>query len=35
MGAMPMTLTMCVVLVMCVLFPWLSLALLGQKWSWW
>jgi tripartite ATP-independent transporter DctM subunit len=35
MGAMPMTLTMCVVLVICVLFPWLSLALLGQKWSWW
>ena len=34
-GAMPMTLTMCVVLVICVLFPWLSLVLVGQKWSWW
>jgi TRAP-type C4-dicarboxylate transport system permease large subunit len=34
-GAMPMTLTMCVVLVACVLFPWLSLVLVGQRWSWW
>jgi tripartite ATP-independent transporter DctM subunit len=35
MGTMPMTLTMCVVLIICVLFPWLSLMLVGQKWSWW
>jgi TRAP-type mannitol/chloroaromatic compound transport system permease large subunit len=35
MGAMPMTLTMCVMLVICVLFPALSLVLIGQKWSWW
>ena len=34
-GAAPMTLTMCGVLVVCVLFPWLSLVLIGQKWSWW
>jgi tripartite ATP-independent transporter DctM subunit len=34
-GAAPMTLTMIAVLVITVLFPWLSLALLGQKWSWW
>jgi hypothetical protein len=30
-----MTITMGVVLVICVLFPWLSLVLIGQKWSWW
>jgi tripartite ATP-independent transporter DctM subunit len=35
MGTMPMTITMVVVLVICVLFPWLSLALVGQRWSWW
>jgi tripartite ATP-independent transporter DctM subunit len=35
MGTMPMTVTMVVVLVICVLFPWLSLVLIGQKWSWW
>jgi C4-dicarboxylate transporter, DctM subunit len=35
MGAMPMTLTMCVMLVICVLFPALSLSLIGQKWNWW
>jgi tripartite ATP-independent transporter DctM subunit len=35
MGTMPMTLTMVVVLVICVLFPWLALALIGQRWSWW
>jgi tripartite ATP-independent transporter DctM subunit len=35
MGTMPMTITMVVVLVICVLFPWLSLVLVGQKWSWW
>jgi C4-dicarboxylate transporter, DctM subunit len=35
MGTMPMTVTMVAVLVICVLFPWLSLVLLGQKWSWW
>ena len=31
----PMTLTMVVVLVITVLFPSLSLVLLGQRWSWW
>jgi len=35
MGAMPMTLTMCFILVVCVVFPWLSLTLIGQRWSWW
>ncbi|MGH7005854.1 MAG: TRAP transporter large permease subunit, partial [Alphaproteobacteria bacterium] len=36
MGTMPMTLTMVVVLVICVLFPWLSLALIGNAgWNWW
>jgi len=35
MGAMPMTLTMVLVLVVCVLFPWISLFLVGQRWSWW
>ncbi len=35
MGTMPMTITMALVLVICVLFPWLSLVLVGQKWSWW
>jgi tripartite ATP-independent transporter DctM subunit len=35
MGTMPMTITMGVVLIICVLFPWLSLVLVGQKWSWW
>jgi C4-dicarboxylate transporter DctM subunit len=35
MGTMPMTLTMAVVLIICVLFPWLSLVLVGQRWSWW
>jgi tripartite ATP-independent transporter DctM subunit len=35
MGTMPMTLTMCIVLVICVMFPWLALVLVGQKWSWW
>ncbi len=35
MGTMPMTLTMVATLIVCVMFPWLSLALLGQKWSWW
>jgi TRAP-type C4-dicarboxylate transport system permease large subunit len=34
-GATPMTLTMCVVLVICVLFPKLALVLIGQRWSWW
>jgi tripartite ATP-independent transporter DctM subunit len=34
-GTAPMTLTMVVVLVLCVLFPWLSLVLVGQRWSWW
>lgn len=34
-GTTPMTLTMVVVLVICVLFPWLALVLVGQKWSWW
>jgi tripartite ATP-independent transporter DctM subunit len=35
MGTMPMTLTMVVVLITCILFPWLSLVLIGQRWSWW
>jgi C4-dicarboxylate transporter DctM subunit len=35
MGTMPMTLTMVGVLVICVMFPWLALVLVGQKWSWW
>jgi tripartite ATP-independent transporter DctM subunit len=35
MGTMPMTITMGVVLMICVLFPWLSLVLVGQRWSWW
>jgi tripartite ATP-independent transporter DctM subunit len=35
MGTMPMTLTMGMVLIICILFPWLSLALIGQRWSWW
>ncbi len=34
-GAAPMTLTMCVVLAICVLFPGLSLVLIGQRWTWW
>jgi tripartite ATP-independent transporter DctM subunit len=34
-GTMPMTLTMVAVLVICVLFPRLSLVLVGQRWSWW
>lgn len=36
MGTMPMTLTMVAVLLLCVLFPWLALALVsGSGWSWW
>ncbi len=36
MGTMPMTLTMVVVLALCVLFPWLALALVGNAgWNWW
>jgi TRAP-type mannitol/chloroaromatic compound transport system permease large subunit len=35
MGTLPMVLTMIVVLLLCVMFPWLALALVGQKWSWW
>jgi C4-dicarboxylate transporter DctM subunit len=34
-GTAPMTLTMVLVLVVCVLFPWLALWLVGQRWSWW
>jgi TRAP-type C4-dicarboxylate transport system permease large subunit len=34
-GTTPMTLTMVLVLVICVLFPWLALVLVGQTWSWW
>jgi tripartite ATP-independent transporter DctM subunit len=34
-GTAPMTLTMVFVLVVCVLFPWLALWLVGQRWSWW
>jgi C4-dicarboxylate transporter, DctM subunit len=35
MGTMPMTLTMVVVLALCVIFPWLALGVVGQSWSWW
>jgi tripartite ATP-independent transporter DctM subunit len=35
MGTMPMVLTMCAVLLLCVLFPWVALFLVGQRWSWW
>jgi tripartite ATP-independent transporter DctM subunit len=36
MGTLPMTLTMVVVLILCVLFPWLALALVGNAgWTWW
>jgi C4-dicarboxylate transporter DctM subunit len=36
MGTMPMTLTMVVVLILCVLFPWLALAPVGNAgWTWW
>lgn len=36
MGTMPLTLTMVAVLIACVLFPWLALALVsGAGWSWW
>jgi tripartite ATP-independent transporter DctM subunit len=36
MGAMPMTVTMALMLAVCVAFPWLSLALIGKGgWSWW
>lgn len=36
MGTMPMTLTMVVVLLICVMFPWLALALVGGAgWNWW
>ncbi len=34
-GTAPMTVTMVVVLIVCVMFPWLSLVLVGQRWSWW
>jgi len=34
-GTAPMTLTMVLVLTLCVLFPWLALVLVGQRWSWW
>ena len=35
-GTGPMTLTMVLVLVICVLFPWLALALVGNAdWNWW
>jgi hypothetical protein len=30
-----MTMTMIVVLAVCVLFPWIPLVLVGQRWSWW
>ena len=35
MGTMPMTITMTIVLVICVMFPRLALVLVGQRWSWW
>ena len=35
-GTAPMTLTMVAVLIVCVLFPWLALALVGNSgWNWW
>jgi tripartite ATP-independent transporter DctM subunit len=35
-GTTPMTVTMVVVLAICVLFPWLSLVVVGQgRWTWW
>jgi C4-dicarboxylate transporter DctM subunit len=34
-GTAPMTLTMVTVLVLCVVFPWFALTLIGQRWSWW
>jgi tripartite ATP-independent transporter DctM subunit len=35
-GTAPMTLTMVAVLAICVLFPWLALALVGNAgWNWW
>jgi TRAP-type C4-dicarboxylate transport system permease large subunit len=35
-GTTPMTLTMTLVLIICVLVPWLSLALVGNAgWHWW
>jgi TRAP-type C4-dicarboxylate transport system permease large subunit len=35
-GTFPMTITMVLVLVVCVLFPWLSLVLIGRSnWNWW
>jgi C4-dicarboxylate transporter DctM subunit len=35
MGTMPMTITMVIVLALCVAFPWLAIGPLGQSWSWW
>jgi C4-dicarboxylate transporter, DctM subunit len=35
MGTLPMTLTMVVVLALCVFFPWIALAPIGLSWSWW
>ena len=35
MGTMPMTITMTLFLVLVVLFPSISLVLLGRSWSWW
>jgi C4-dicarboxylate transporter DctM subunit len=35
MGTMPMTITMVVVLAICVVFPWLALAPVGVSWNWW
>ena len=34
-GTMPMTITMTLFLVVVVLFPSISLVLLGRSWSWW
>jgi C4-dicarboxylate transporter DctM subunit len=34
-GTASMVFTMVIVLVVCVMFPWLALALVGQSWSWW
>ena len=35
MGTMPMTITMTIFLLLVVFFPWLSLVLVGQSWTWW
>ena len=35
-GTMPMTMTMVLVLLICVFFPWLALGMIGgTTWNWW